>query len=114
MLNVIPIGFATIMAGLDAIVLSWLKKYSLGAIHWIFIPLGMIVYSLQPLLFLQSLKYETMAVMNILWDVISDLIVTGISLFYFKEKLSIMKMVGLSFAFIGIVLLSYDDTNSKN
>jgi drug/metabolite transporter (DMT)-like permease len=33
--------------------------------------------------------------------------------FYFKEEISKMKLVGMFFAFIGIVLLSYDSVNGK-
>ena len=53
-----------------------------------------------------------MTVMNILWDIMSDLSVTFIGLFYFKERLTTLKMVGLSFAFVAIVLLSYDSLYS--
>jgi multidrug transporter EmrE-like cation transporter len=109
MLNLIPIAFATVMASIDAMVLSGLKSYSLGTLTWrSILPLGMLVYSMQPLIFLKSLQYESMTVMNILWDVISDIIVTTTGLLYFKEKLSSIKMVGLAFAFTAIVLLSYD------
>jgi multidrug transporter EmrE-like cation transporter len=109
MFNIIPIAFATTMAFIDTFVLSGLKKYSTGEqAYGIAVPLGMLVYSLQPLIFLQSLKYESMTVMNILWDIMSDLYVTFIGLFYFKERLTTLKMLGLSFAFISIVLLSYD------
>lgn len=114
MINIIPLLFATFMAGADVIVLGWLKKFSLGEISWKVIPVGMLVYGLQPIVFLQSLKYETMTVMNILWDVISDLLVTGAGMFYFKEELSGLKKVGLAFAFVAIILLSYDEMyNSK-
>jgi len=97
------------MAVIDSFVLSWLKEYTLGTISWVYLPIGMMIYGLQPLIFLKSLQYETMTVMNILWDMISDVLVTGIGLFYFKEKLSSIKMLGLAFAFIAIVLLSYDE-----
>ena len=112
MINLIPLGFASAMALIDAVVFSWLKSYSLGTISWrSILPIGMLVYSLQPLIFLQSLQYETMTVMNILWDVISDVSVTIVGLFYFKEKMSTLKHVGLLFAFIAITLLSYDSMN---
>jgi len=114
MFQPIPMIFATVMALLDALVLSWFKSYSTGAITWkTIVPLGMLVYSIQPLIFLQSLKYETMTVMNILWDVTSDIFVTMSGLLYFKEKLNNIKMLGLAFAFIAIVLLSYDSLNGN-
>jgi multidrug transporter EmrE-like cation transporter len=110
MIRGIPLLFASIMAIIDGVTLSWIKSYSTGGIIWkSIIPLAMLLYSIQPLIFLQSLKYETMTVMNILWDITSDIFVTGMGLLYFKEKLSPMKMLGLAFAFIAIVLLSYED-----
>jgi multidrug transporter EmrE-like cation transporter len=110
MLHVIPLGFASIMALIDTAVLSWFKSYHIGTLTWRgIVPFGMLLYALQPLIFLQSLNYENMTIMNILWDVISDIFVTTMGLFYFKEKLSPIKMAGLSFAFIAIVLLSYDE-----
>jgi len=72
----------------------------------------MLIYSLQPLIFLESLRYESMTVMNILWDITSDLYVTLIGLFYVKERLTTLKLLGLSFAFVAIVLLSYDSMYS--
>lgn len=106
----IPILLATAMATIDSIILTGVKEYSKGELAWrSFMPLAMVVYSLQPVLFLQSLQYETMTVMNLLWDVVSDLFVTAMGLFYFKEKISYIKQIGLCFAFIAIILLSYDE-----
>lgn len=106
----LPILFAFIMATVDSLILAGLKEYSTGQLVWrSFMPIAMVVYSLQPVLFLQSLQFESMTVMNLLWDVLSDLIVTAIGLFYFKESLCFTKQVGLCFAFIAIVLLSYDE-----
>ncbi len=115
MLNLIPISFALVMSSIDAFVLSGLKEYSLGNLNWgIMVPIGMLVYSLQPLLFLKSLDYESMTVMNILWDITSDVIVSIVGLFYFKEEISTLKKVGLAFAFIAIILLSYDSVNGHS
>jgi len=113
MFNIIPIAFATFMASIDVISLGLLKQYTVGLTHWAIIPVAMILYGLQPLVFLKSLKYETMTVMNIMWDVISDILVTATGLFYFKEKLTILKQVGISFAFIAIVLLTYDEMDTS-
>lgn len=110
MFNLIPIGLATGMAFIDTIVLSGLKEYNMGTNTWkAIIPISMLVYSLQPYVFLQALQFESMTVMNILWDVISDILVTIVGLFYFKEKISSIKQVGLAFAFIAIILMSYDE-----
>ena len=115
MFNLIPIAMATAMAFIDTIVLSGLKEYDMGTNTWrVIVPISMLVYSLQPYIFLQSLQYESMTVMNILWDVISDIMVTIVGLFYFKEKISSLKQVGLAFAFVAIVLMSYDELSTES
>jgi multidrug transporter EmrE-like cation transporter len=108
-LKTTPLFFAATMAGIDSTMLS-LLKYMLTnnmAVAWILLP--MIVYSIQPVLFYLSLQYETLTVMNLLWDVISDVIITCIGIFYFKEKIGPYKKLGVIFSLISIVLLSLDD-----
>lgn len=115
MLNLIPLAFAGLMAFIDTFVLALFKGYSLGQIKWnAVVPFGMLLYSLHPFIFLQSLKYESMTVMNLLFDVISDVTVTIVGLLFFKEAISNMKKVGLMLAFMGIVLMSWDSINGGN
>jgi len=47
--------------------------------------------------------------MNLLWDVMSDVLVTSIGLFYFKEKLTKFKKMGVVLSIISIVLLTWKD-----
>ena len=47
--------------------------------------------------------------MNILWDLMSDVIVTIIGLLYLKEKLHYSSKWGLIFAFIAIILFAKGD-----
>ncbi len=69
----------------------------------------MIVYALQPVLFYFSLQYESLTVMNLLWDVISDVIVTFIGLVIFQEKIGPYKKAGVILSFLSIVLMSLND-----
>lgn len=102
------------MAFVDAISMAAIKEYSIGAIHWrAILPITMVVYSLQPMIFLQSLQFESMTVMNLMWDITSDVLVTLMGFFYFKERLTPMKRWGLLFAFVAIVLLSYDTVENN-
>jgi len=100
------------MALIDVVVLGWMKDYSLHDLSSWYVPLGMFLYGLQPAIFLRSLQYETMTVMNILWDLISDVLVTGAGLLYFKEKLTPIKQLALVLAFVSIILFSYDEMAS--
>jgi drug/metabolite transporter (DMT)-like permease len=104
------LGFGGTMALIDAVILSSLKAYNLGWLQWRGILLvSMLIYSMQPLLFLQSLQYNSLTVMNLLWDVMSDVIVTAIGVFYFSEKLTKFKKLGVFFSIISIFLLTWND-----
>lgn len=107
--NIVPLGFGAMMAGIDAFMLSFLKYMSVEKqyVKWIFVP--MIVYSLQPVLFYFSLKYSSLTVMNLLWDVISDVIVTLIGLMVFQEKIGPYKKAGVILSFLSIILMSLND-----
>lgn len=104
-----PIIFAVTMASIDAIVLPIIKYVSDGkySLHLLILPV--IIYAFQPILFYMSLKYSTLTTMNILWDLMSDVIVTIIGLLYLKEKLHYSSKWGLIFAFIAIILFAKGD-----
>jgi multidrug transporter EmrE-like cation transporter len=70
-----------------------------------------VAYAIQPWVFLQSLRFETMIVMNLLWDLISDILVTGSGLTYFKESISPRKMAGVLISLIGMYLMSCERAN---
>jgi len=104
-----PLIYGSYLATVDVFALGILKFINLGQLSKSYVWLATLMYAIQPHVFLASMKYESMTVMNLLWDVISDVLVTGSGLLFFKEKLSHMKMIGLIFAFIGIVLLTWPD-----
>jgi multidrug transporter EmrE-like cation transporter len=102
----ISLVLGLIMAFIDVISLSLLKAISLGwlkNILWMIIPTA--IYSLQPWVFLKSLQFESLTSMNLIWDMLSDVLVTLVGLFYFKESLTIKKMCGVGLSFISIYLL---------
>jgi multidrug transporter EmrE-like cation transporter len=106
-MNFAVLGLGLLMASLDGIILSLLKAVSLSwfsSIRWMIIPT--IVYAVQPWIFLQSLRLETLTVMNLLWDVLSDVIVTLIGLFYFGESLSMSKKLGVVLSLFSVYLLT--------
>ena len=107
--NAIPFGFALTMASIDATMLSLIKFISQHKtyVYWIILP--MVIYCFQPVLFYFSLQYETLTVMNLFWDVISDVIITLIGLFFFHEKIGPYKRAGVILSFISIGLMSLND-----
>lgn len=108
-----PLIYGTFMATIDVFMLGIIKSVSNGTIKniwWMAIPT--VAYAIQPWVFLQSLRFETMIVMNLLWDLISDILVTGSGLAYFKEKISPRKMSGVVISLVGIYLMSCETVNA--
>ena len=68
-----------------------------------------ILYAFQIPLFYFGLFKTPLVLLNIYWDLISDILVNFLGFFYFKEKLSMLKMVGLIFAFISIIIFAIAD-----
>jgi len=111
--HLIPLGFAALMALIDAFALSLLKKISTKALSFSLMPIAALVYAVQPFVFLESLKFESMTVMNILWDLSSDIIVTFIGIFILGEKIGFRKAVGIILSFIAIYLFTFEDGHSS-
>jgi multidrug transporter EmrE-like cation transporter len=102
-----PFLYGLFMATIDVFMLGMLKMISTGAIKNIwYMAIPTLVYAFQPWIFLHSLRVESMLVMNLLWDLISDVLVTANGVLYFKEKLSQTKTIGVLFSLIGMYLLS--------
>jgi multidrug transporter EmrE-like cation transporter len=106
----VPLAFGTIMASIDLLMLGLIKSISLDKVkmlRWMIIP--MISYAIQPWIFLESLKYESLIVMNLMWDLISDVLVTLVGFFYFKEKVGPYKRIGVALSLISMFLLASAD-----
>ena len=108
--NLTGLGWGGLMALMDSVILSLLKAYSIGLIQWNgIILISMLVYSIQPLIFLESLKGNGLIIMNLLRDVMSGILVSIVGLFYFSEKLTNVKKVGVLLSVISVILLSLKD-----
>jgi multidrug transporter EmrE-like cation transporter len=112
-LNTVPFKFGFMMALLDVFMLSIVKTVSLNSrlLKWMIVPT--LVYAIQPWIFLQSLGFESLIIMNLLWDVISDVLVTLVGLIFFKESIGIYKLFGVILSLISITLMSLDDGDWK-
>lgn len=106
----IPFAFGIVMATIDVFMLGLIKSVSqntLKYIRWMIVPT--VLYAIQPWIFLNSLQFESLTVMNLMWDLISDVLVTLTGLFYFKEKIGPFKTLGVCLSLVAIVLMSIKD-----
>ena len=100
------LALGLVMAFIDVLVLSGLQMRHSGSLqgNWIF-PLAFIIYGCQPIIFYYALSYMNMAIMNLMWDLSSVIILTLVGLMIFKDKLTMKQMIGLGFAFPALMLL---------
>ena len=108
MLNLRTILFGLMFGMIDAISLPTIKAVRLGSMGsaWMVVPF--VLYALSPFLFLHGLKTESLTILNLVWDLSSDLIITLIGLFFFLEKISYTKMIGVGLSFVSLLLMTYE------
>lgn len=100
----ISLVFGLFMAAIDVIALGMVKGMNIIGLKWMWIP--MVIYGLQPWIFLESLKFSNLTLMNLTWDLTSDILVTLVGLFYFKEILTIKQMIGVFISFLGLIFMN--------
>ena len=106
----IPILYGFAMAVIDVIVLSSVRLISekhletTRLLRYMIAPT--LLYALQPWIFYNALNFEGLAITNLLWNVISDLLLSFIGIFYFKEQLGSYKKIGIAASVIAIIFMS--------
>ena len=107
MFNWRTLAFGLFFGVADVIALSITKSVSLGLNSlWMLVPVA--VYAINPLIFLKALNKESLTIMNLVWDLTSDLLITFIGLFVFAETISPMKLLGVLLGLVGLFLMTYE------
>lgn len=108
--NMLPVFFGTLMAVLDIFMMSFLKMISIGTMpSWWGVPLSVSIYALQPLIFLKAMKYDGMVATNLIWNLMSNIIVTLQGIIIFGESIKGLRWVGIGMSLLSLCLLAYTD-----
>lgn len=98
--------YTTVMALIDVIIMTLLKLKSISVLTSPYIlPLTMAIYSLEPLLFYKALSVKGMAILNVLWDATSSILIAIVGVFIFGEKISLINWLGIFLCTVGIILV---------
>jgi multidrug transporter EmrE-like cation transporter len=106
----LPIFFGTMMASLDIVMMSLAKLSKIGTISYsTALPIATVIYAIEPYIFFKSLNYESLTVMNLIWDLTSDVMVTLVGVFYFGESIKGLRWLAVLFSLFSLALFAYTD-----
>jgi len=106
----LPIFFGVILALIDICMMGLSKMVSLKQVSWnTGVPLAMGLYALEPLIFIKALNYEGMVVTNLVWNLVSDIIVTLQGVLIFGEKIKGLRWGGIGMSLVALSILAYTD-----
>jgi uncharacterized membrane protein len=97
--------YGAILAILDVFTLSFAKK-AFTSRNLLFLLGAMIVSAFQLGIFYKAMAFTSITVLNLSWDLISDIFVTLFGLFVLKEQVSSQQLLGVISAFVSIFLMS--------
>jgi hypothetical protein len=97
-------GFVTITAVVEAVALYYIRAGGL-----VNISIASVLYALGavPLLAFAT-KYEGIGISNFLWNVLSTLIGFGIGIYFYKEKIHSMQIMGVIVSLVGVAMILMD------
>lgn len=81
------------------------KFYSINK-HPLLLFATVIFFGCAGFLFAKSLKYEGMAITNVLWIALSIIAITILGYFIFKENITPIQLTGVGVIMIGLILIN--------
>ena len=100
------LGYGTTLALIDVVMMPIAKLVHVNKLPMWMMGVATLLYALDPWIFLQSLNVEGMAVMNLVWNLVSNVLVTLFGLVIMGEEVGTLKKVGIALSFVSIYLLS--------
>jgi len=106
--SLLPIAFGTVMALVDMCMMGGIKMVHNGTLPPVLgVVLSSAVYLLQPLIFLKAMNYQGMAVTNLVWNLISNTIVTLQGVLIFGESIKGLRWVAMAMGLVSLGLFAY-------
>ena len=104
----LPIVFGVVMAMVDVVMMFTSKLVHLGAVPYgAGLAVATAAYAMQPYLFIKGMNYEGMAVMNLVWNLSSNVIITLAGVFLFKESILGLRWVAILMSVFSLILFAW-------
>lgn len=100
--------YAFILAITGAFSLFILKKVNKKELSVNWIAVSILINIASVFIVFMALKYVPITVFNIKWNLISNIIVTMTGVFLLKEVLSINEIIGITLAFLSMIIIDME------
>jgi multidrug transporter EmrE-like cation transporter len=108
--DLLPILFGIVMALIDITMMGTLKFIDQGKLAYaIGFPIATLLYAFQPFVFLKAMSHSNMLTTNLIWNLASNILVTLLGVFFFKEKIKGLKWLAIGLSLFSLGIFAYSD-----
>jgi EamA domain-containing membrane protein RarD len=108
--DLLPILFGIVMALIDITMMGTLKFIDQGKLAYaIGFPIATLLYAFQPFVFLKAMSHSNMLSTNLIWNLASNILVTLLGVFFFKEKIKGLKWLAIGLSLFSLGIFAYSD-----
>lgn len=108
--DLLPILFGIVMALIDITMMGTLKFIDQGKLAYaIGFPIATLLYAFQPFVFLKAMSHSNMLTTNLIWNLASNILVTLLGVFFFKEKVKGLKWLAIGLSLFSLGIFAYSD-----
>lgn len=104
--------FGLMLASNDIISMGITKKINLNELSTNWLYFVYILYGFQMIIFYYGMKIAPMSVLNLTWNLISNIVITIIGIYYFKENITNLETWGILFALFALFLFVMSNFNN--
>lgn len=108
------IAFIVILTGIEAIGQTLITKHAEKPNVSYFLIASLIYGLVVPWMLWYSLKYEGVATVNLLWNVLTIIVMTTIGYVLFKDRVNHLHLISILFAVAAIVMLYFANARKSN
>jgi len=108
--DLLPILFGIVMALIDINMMGTLKFVDQGKLAYaVGLPIATLLYAFQPYVFLKAMAHSNMLTTNLIWNLASNIMVTLLGVFFFKEKVKGLKWLAIGLSLFSLGIFAYSD-----
>jgi len=108
--DLLPIFFGLVMALIDINMMGTLKFVDQGKLAYaIGLPIAIVLYAFQPYVFLKAMSHSNMLTTNLIWNLASNIMVTLLGVFFFKEKIKGLKWLAICLSLFSLGIFAYSE-----